>query len=198
MSDSELPKGITDKAKAWAAFIAREVKTQTADNHDHVFLIGRTLLDKYGFNELNSDQNDVVHGVQVIYGPFNTLARAQEFVSEYKLEWPGDNDWRYISPGKPEILSSYFDPGKSEIVHNASLDFQGQLVVQEQQRKIKEMEEIQQKLKKREDAAIKGEVKMTPEELQMRISWQQKQVESTRVQLAQMERYLDKLKTVSS
>lgn len=195
MSDdtSTLPKGISPSAKVWASYVAKEVKCKEATNPNGLFLVGRTLLDHDTFNKLNPDGFDVVHGVQVFYGPFSSKAEGMDFVSEYDLEWPGENEWRWIKPGQPEIISSFYEPGKADIVHNASLEFQGQLIIREQQRKIKEIEEVQDRIKKREEAALEGDVQPTEVEINQYIIWQEQKIKQAEKQLEQLKTHLEKL-----
>lgn len=193
-TSSTLPKGITLPAKVWATYISKNVKCRSADNPDAIFLLGRTVLDKETFNKLNDTEHDVVHGVQVVYGPFSTKAAACEFVSEYDLEWPGENEWRWIKPGQPEIISSFYEPGKAEIVNNASLEFQGQLLYQEQQRKIREIEDVQERIHKREEAAINGKVVPTQKEIEQYIQWQEIKISQTEKALEQMRTHLEKFR----
>jgi len=190
MSSESLPKGITQQAKIWSAYIAKNVKPQPAENSELLFLTGRTLLDKKTFNKLNTEEDDVVHGVQVFYGPFASKTAAQEFVSEYSGEWPDENSWRYIRPGQPEILSSYYEPGKADIVHNSSLQFQGQLAIQEQERKIKEIEEVQKRVKMRESEESIEKKAFTTHEKEVHITWIKNQIEHSEKNLTQMKKHL--------
>lgn len=192
MSSDSLPKGITTQAALWSSYVARNVKVQDAYNPDAIFITGRTLLDKETFNRLNTADDDVVHGVQVFYGPFSSKASAQEFVAEYKMEWPGDNEWRYIRPGQAEILSSYYDPGMADVVHNASLDFQGQLAVQEMQRRVQEIEEVQRRLSLRENA----DKTLSPAEKEQHVLWQQQRIKATEIQLEQLKKHLSHIESL--
>lgn len=184
-------KGLTPQSKMWAAYVAKEVKAKSAINPDQIFLIGRTLLDKKTFNKLNSLEDDVVHGVQVIYGPFTSKQSAHEFVTDYPEDmWPGDNDWRYIHAGQVEILSSYFDPGQSDIVHKASLPFQGQLLYNEQQRRQKEIDDLNNRLEDRKKLALQGEVEMSKVEVEKHIQWQKQRIAQAEVALVQQKKHL--------
>lgn len=197
--ESVLPKGITKDAKIWSSYIAREVKVKPADNHSSLFLIGRTLLDKEAFNKLNDTEHDVVHGVQVIYGPFQTKASGQEFVSEYELEWPGENDWRWIKAGQVEIISSFYDPGMADIVHNASNEFQAQLAYQEVQRRISEMEEVQRRIAMRETEESLKKKPLTQKEKDAHLQWQDQKIKQAEDQLLQLKKhrvYLENLPAI--
>lgn len=185
---------ISEQAKAWASYIAKEVKTKTAHNAESMFLIGRTLLDKNSFNKINNTEDDVVHGVQVMYGPFTSKHDMHEFISEYPLEWPGHNEWRYIYAGKPEIISSYTDLAMAEIVHNASLEFQGQLVYNEQQRIISEIEQVHTRINNRLDETEK----MKENEKQQHITWQMNRIKQTREQLGELEKHLIFLESIQT
>lgn len=200
MSDesSVLPKGLTQQGKLWTSYIARNVKTQEADNPDAIFITGRTVLDKEAFNKINDGEHDVVHGVQVFYGPFATKAAAMEFISEYKCDWPGDNEWRWIKPGKPEIISSFYEPGKADLVHNASLEFQGQVAYQEMQRRIAEVEEVQRRLEQREKEENLKNKPLTEKEKNLHIQWQEQKISQAEKQLEQMKKHLDYLKRLPS
>lgn len=197
-SASYLPKGISPKAKIWAAYVAKNVKAKPAVNPDAVFILGRTLLDYDGFNKTNASKFDAVHGVQVMYGPFSSKQSAQEFVSDYPQEmWPGDNDWRYVYAGQVEILSGYFEPEHADIIHNSSLDFQGQLLMNEQQRRIKEIGEVQERLNKRKENALNGEVKMTKIEVESHIKWQKQRIQQTETTLEQQRKHLQELEKLT-
>lgn len=187
---------ITPQAMMWASYVAKNVKVQEAYNPDTIFITGRTLLDKDTFNRLNTTDDDVVHGVQVFYGPFSSKASAQEFISEYKLDWPGDNEWRYIRPGQPEILSSYYDPGMVDVVHNASLEFQGQLAVQEMQRRVQDIEEVQKRIAMREQD--QHDKPLSASEKEQHILWQQQKIQSVEVQLEQLKKHLSYIESLPS
>lgn len=188
MSSESLPKGITQQAKIWTAYIAKNVKPQPAENSELLFLTGRTLLDKKTFNKLNTEEDDVVHGVQVFYGPFASKTAAQEFVSEYSGEWP--DEWRFIRPGQPEILSSYYEPGHADIVHNASLEFQGQILMNQQAKKIQEIEEVQKRVKSRESEESIEKKAFTTQEKEVHITWIKNQIEHSEKNLNQMKKHL--------
>lgn len=191
-SSAPLPTGVSKEAKMWSAFVAKNVKPKPSDNPDTWFLIGRTLLDTEGFNKINTLENDVVHGVQVIYGPFSNKQAMTEFVAEYEPEWPGDNEWRVIHPGQAEILSSYYEPQHAEVVHNASLDFQGQLVFNEQRRKMAEIEEINNRLTKR----LEEPDKMSEKEVKQHILWQEERIRQAEEQLEGLKKHLTHLHTL--
>lgn len=192
--DESLPKPITKMARAYASFIATNMKAKEAINPDTIFLVGRCLLDKGEFNRVNDGECSVFHGAQVFYGPFSTKSAAQEFVSEYDLEWPGDNDWKYIHPGQVDLLTPYFDPGMADVVHNASLEFQGQAVLREQERRIKEIEQVQDRISKRQDSAVKGDTRLSHNEIDQNILWQEQKIKQAEKQLGQLLTHLDQLK----
>lgn len=196
MSSESLPKGITQQAKIWSAYIAKNVKCQPAENSELLFLTGRTLLDKKTFNKLNSDEDDVVHGLCVFYGPFASKTAAQEFVSEYSGEWPGENEWRYIRPGQPEILSSYYEPGKADIVHNASLEFQAQLKIHENERKIKEIEEVKSRLQNREEELLSAKATPNKNEVEQHIIWQKQKIDESEKHINQLKEHLKRLENL--
>lgn len=182
------PKGLTQQGKIWSAYVAKNISCKEANNPNSLFLTGRTVLDKEAFNRINDTEHDVIHGLQVFYGPFSSKQEAMEFISEYPFEWPGENEWRWVNPGKPEIISSYFDPSKADLVNNASLEFQGQVILQEQERRIKEIEQIQEKIRKREELVL--EEKIVPKDNEIdnfvaiadnKISTLEKQLEQVRV-----------------
>lgn len=185
-------KGLTVQARAWAAYVAREVKTLPPDNPNGYFLVGHTLLDKDGFNKINDGDHDVVHGVQVIYGPFGSIQDMHNFVSEYRDMWPGDNDWRYVRPGTPMLLSSYMEPSMTDVVHNSSLAFQGQLAVNEQKRRQKEMEDVIARTKALESTSTTNPTK---EEIQAEIKAHKAKIEAKKTGLKQMEQFLHALET---
>lgn len=191
--NSGLPRGLSQPAKIWASYIGKEVKCKEANNPNGLFITGRTVLDKDTFNKINDAEHDVVHGVQVFYGPFSSKAEAMDFIAEYPLEWPGDNEWRWIHPGQPEIISSFYEPGKADLVHNASLEFQGQLVGREQQRRIGEIEEIQNRIVRKQEAAITGEVQPTKVEVEQYILWQEQKIKQAKKQVEQLESHLENL-----
>lgn len=185
---SSLPKGLTESAQLWSAFVAKEVKTKPANNANSWFLVGRTLVDTETFNKLNDKDHDLVHGVMVVYGPFDSKEAAREFVADYPPDlYPGDLDWHYAQPGTPFILSNYYEPSYADIVHNKSLEFQGQIAYNDMQRKIKEMEEVQKRLKDREPT------KMTPEEKVLRVKWQKDQIQQAEKNLEGMKKFLSLL-----
>lgn len=180
--------GITEQAKAWSAYVATNVKTQPIDSNSY-FLVGRTLLDKVGFNSINDGEHDAVHGVAVVYGPFPTKAEMNDFVASYNVEmWPGDNEWTYVQPGKPFILSSFTDPNDATVVHNKSLDFQGQLGYNVMQERIKEVEEVQKRLN------AKAPEKMTKDELDLHLKWQEERVRDAEVAVVKMKKHLETLR----
>jgi hypothetical protein len=179
---------ITQQAKAWASFIAREVKVQEPDNPGLHFLIGETLLDKAAFNKLNTADNAVVHGLQVIYGPFQSLSDMRDYVSEYKMEWPGNNDWRHVKVGVPRIVTPYFEPGDVTIVHDASSEFQMQAGFNATQDKIREIEETKAKLKLEE---IPKEA--TPDDIKNRIKITQERIDVIKQHLSDAEKFKAKL-----
>lgn len=183
---TQFPVGTTPQAAAWAGFVASELKTKPATNSNDYFLIGRSLLNKNMFNKLNDTEHDVVHGFQVVYGPFSTMTSMHEFIASYPIDWPGENEWRYIHPGQPEVLSSYFEPGKAEIVHNASCEFQGQIMYNEMTRKISEMKELQERMRKKEEKPQE----LTVDDLRVRIKHQAARVEEVESQLEQMREHL--------
>ncbi len=183
-------QGLTVQAKAWAAYIAREVKTLPPDNPNGYFLVGHTLLDKQGFNKINDEDHDVVHGVQVIYGPFGSIQDMHTFVSNYKDMWPGDNDWRYVRPGTPMILSSYMEPSMTDVVHNSSLAFQGQLALNEQKRRQQEAEEVMARSKAIEASSS---TPLSKEAIQAEIEAHKARMEEKKKGLKQMEQYLQAL-----
>lgn len=178
---------ITQSAKIWAGYIAKEVKVQSADNPDTIFLIGRTLLDKNGFNSINDGEHDVVHGLQVIYGPFSNRQSAQEFVADYPCEWPGHNEWKYVKAGQVEIISPYFDPGMSDIVHNKSLDFQGQVLYNEQQRILSEINDAKKKHTLSEDAS---NIRITTNEKAEYLLKQANMISQLETQISQMKKHI--------
>lgn len=182
-------KGLTQQAKAWSAYIAKEVKTQEADNPNSLFLVGRTLLDKNGFNKINDNEHDVVHGVEVIYGPFKNRQEMHDFVSDYNQEcWPGDNEWCYVKAGQPFILSGYYEPGNADVVHNKSLEFQGQLGYNVMQERVKEVEEVQKRLNKKEPD------QMNEKEIELHLVWQEDRVKDAEKAVDKMKKHLAKLK----
>lgn len=186
-----LPKGVTPQANAWSAFIASEVKTLTATNHDQFLLYGYTLLDKESFNKINDTEHDHVHGVVCTYGPFSSKQAVYDFISEYPIDkWPGDNDWRIAHVGQPFILSSFYNVADAEIVHNKSLPFQGQLGVLEMQKRIEEMETVEKKLKEAE----KKPEKLTKEDIAIRISWANEKYENSKKNLDELSKHLQWLK----
>lgn len=148
-------KPLSLQAKAWKALIANEVKTQTATNHNQIFLIGRSLFTKEEFDRANDKDHATIHGFQTFYGPFDTIAQAHEFIANYPQDkFPGDDEWKWINPGEVEVLTSvYLDPSETEIVHNASLPFQAQLGYNETQRRIKDIEDTRKTMKEREEVA---------------------------------------------
>lgn len=193
-----LPHGISERAKIWSAYIAKEVKCKEALNPNSIFLTGRTLLDNEAFNKLNPPDNDVVHGVQVFYGPFSSKEEARDFIADYPFEWPGENEWRWIHPGQPEIISSYYDPAHVDIVHNKSLDLQVQLGYQEMQRKIKEIEEVKKKIASREQEEILSLKPLSQSEKETHLSLQRQRIEETKKQLQQLEKHLKYIETLPS
>lgn len=176
MTDTtELCVGLTDHARQWCAFVAKNIKTLPATNGEQWFLFGRTYLDKPTFNKINDEEHDVVHGVGIFYGPFNTKAAAMEHVTEYPTgpnDWPGNNDWVLISPGKPIILTPYSDPADAIVVHNKSLEFQGQAILNKQQEQLEEIESIKKRMEKR----LEEHPNATPEELQAHIDIQMERI----------------------
>jgi len=188
-----LPKGISPEAKIWASYIEKSIQCKEATNPNSLFITGRTVLDNEAFNKLNSNGYDVVHGLQVFYGPFSSRGEAMDFISEYPYEWPGENEWRWIHPGQPEIISSFYEPGKADLVHNASLDFQGQLIVREQQRRIAEIEDIQNRIMKKQEAAVNGDVKPTTVEMEQYIVWQRQKIKQAEAQLNGLKTHLENL-----
>jgi hypothetical protein len=186
-------KGVTEQSKLWSAFVAKNVKCKEADNSTQYILFGSTYLDKETFNKLNDTEHDVVHGVAVTYGPFPSKTELEDFVAEYagsEHEWPGHNDWRYMKVGKPFILSPFSDPATATLVHNTSLEFQGQLELNEQQRRIEEIESMKKKLKDRESNELKP---IEKDELDVRITWLEKSVERRLKDANDEQAHLDKL-----
>lgn len=134
---------ISKQAKMFVASVAEDLDTKGAENANQYFLMGRTLLDKKAFIDINDDGYDPVHGFTVTYGPFDTKAAAQEFVSDYpENKWPGHNDWVLVRPGKAHILTHHFDMTNSDVVHNKTLGFQGQVMINEMQRRKDEIQEV--------------------------------------------------------
>lgn len=186
-------RGVTEQAKAWSAFVAKNVKCMEPDNPSQYILYGTTLLDKEAFNKINDEEHDVVHGVQVVYGPFSSKRDMEEFVAEYagsEYYWPGHNDWKFSKVGKPIILTSLTDPSNATVVHNASLDFQGQLEINEQQRRIEEIEKMQKKIRQRELTENKP---IEKEELEVRIRWLTEDIERRKKEVEQETVHLEKL-----
>lgn len=183
-----LPKGLNDQSKIFSAFCAQNVQAQEATNPNTYFLFGRTLLDKPTFNKINDNDHDTVHGISVMYGPFDKQSMF-DFVTDYKNEWPGNNEWSYINPGKPFILSGYYEPGMADIVHNKSLDFQGQITFNSMQQQIDEIKEVQNRLSKKEPEA------MTQDELTLHIKWQEDRISGAEKVTAQLKKHLERLKS---
>jgi cold shock CspA family protein len=185
--------GLTEEAKLWSTFVASNVKCKEADNPNHYILFGMTLLDKVGFNKINDQEHDVVHGVMVPYGSFSSKKDMETFVAEYagsEFYWPGHNDWKYTKVGKPFILTPLSDPSNATLVHNSSLEFQGQLELNEQQRRIEEIESMQKKLRAREMNTKKP---IEKEELSVRIRWIEKDIERRKKEIEQETSHLDML-----
>lgn len=184
---------ITDQAKAWGSFLAKNVKVSPAENANQYMVVGTTLLDKEAFNRINDDDHDVVHGVQVVYGPFSSRTAVQEFVAEYagsEYQWPGHHDWKYFHIGNPYILTPMTNPDRCDIVHNKSLEFQGQLELNEQRKRIEEIEKTKERLRERELNNFKP---IEKEELDVRISWVQGDVDRRKLELEQEQSHLNKL-----
>lgn len=184
---------MTPAAKVWCAGVARDVKTMMATNHDQWLVIGRTLLDKKAFNRINSDEEDLVHGVQVIYGPFSTQQAAKEFIAEYGDEWPGDDEWRMVHPGQAEILTTWVEPSKMDIVHNASAEFQGQLGLQAQEKRIQEKKEIERRMKEVPKDPSTGTPILSDEDRQIRTRWLDNQIRQLEQDLSNVRKAKEQL-----
>lgn len=158
---SGINRSLSQKAQVYVASVAEVLKTKTAVNANNYFLMGRTLLDKEAFLRLNDDGYEPVHGFSVIYGPFDTMASAHEFVAEYPEDmWPGHNDWTLIHPGQPIILTHHFDITNADVVHNKTHEFQGQVMVNEMARRKQEMADVKEVVEK-----VAGQEELTNEQL---------------------------------
>lgn len=185
--------GLTPTAKQWCACIARDVKTKLATNHEQWLVIGRTVLDKKAFNRINSDEEDLVHGVQVIYGPFNSQQAAKEFIAEYDEQWPGDDEWRMVHPGQAEIITTWIEPSKTDVVHNASLEFQGQIGIQAQEKRMQERKEIEKRMREIPTDPASGEVTITDEDRQTRIRWLENSARTLEQELEEVRKARERL-----
>lgn len=183
---------MSDESKVWAVAVAEHVRAMPANNPNSFFVVGSTFLDKNAFNRLNDDDHDIIHGIQVIYGPFDSEAGVENFVANYagsEYYWPGHLEWKRVNAGKPYILTPQTGPNV-KIVHNTSLEFQGQLELNEQQRRIREIEDMKKKLRNRE---LDNSKPMEKEELDVRIQWLESDLDRRRLELEQEETHMKKL-----
>lgn len=185
---------ISELAKQWVAFVASIVKCMPARNANQWYAVGSTYLDKEAFDRINTnDDDDVVHGVQVVYGPFESCSASEDFIAEYagsEYLWPGHAEWKIQTFGTPTILTPSTDPSKVKVIHNKSLDFQGQLELNEQQRRIEEIEKVKKRLREREN----NPKPMSKEELDVRIRWLESDIERRRLEIEQEEAHLAKVR----
>jgi len=180
---------LTKQAHRWVGVAKDNLKVMPISNPDY-FLMGTTYLDKAGFNKINDDENDYIHGVSVIYGPFRNEKEIEEFVSEYagsEYLWPGTNDWKWFRFGQPFILTPMVNSEACKVVENKSLDFVGQLHVNEQQRRIEEIKKVKQAMREVELDTTKP---IEPDELEQRISWIQSDIQKRKEALEGEEKHL--------
>lgn len=182
--------GLTDIGNKWAILAAKSLKCMPAPNSNEYIVIGSTYLDKDGFNKVNDDEHDYVHGASVIYTGFRTEKEVEEFISTYagsEFVWPGHDDWKWFRAGQPFILTPMANPNACKVVENKSLDFVGQLELNEQRRRMDEIEKLQKTIRNRELDETKP---ITAEELEQRISWVQTDIKRRKEEVEQEEKHL--------
>lgn len=189
---------LNKEATLFAANVAKEVKVQDAENPNQYFLVGSLFLDKEWFNNMNNDDNDTVHGFEVIYGPFDSKLAMHEFIAEHnsKYEWPGIHDWGYIKPGKVRILTQYKPDSSIEIVHNKTLKFQGQMGANAMKERVEEFERSQQQYEDKYKRKIHDKT-LTQDELNTYIDRQKKLIDEGNKSVQNLTNYLKYLETLT-
>jgi hypothetical protein len=161
-----------------------------SNNSGQYFVIGSTYLDKQGFNKVNDDEHDYVHGASVIYGPFNNEKDVEEFISDYagsEYMWPGHDDWKWFKVGQPFILTPMANANACKVVENKSLEFVGQLELNEQRRRMVEIEKIQKTLRDKELDTTRP---IASDELEQRILWIETDINRRKQEAEQEEKHL--------